>query len=519
MKKVVIRIFCLVLILCSFTTLYAIEDQFEISATVTAGADTVAPSVPTALSATAISTSQINLSWTASTDNIAVTGYRIYRDNAFVTTAVSTSYSDTGLSSDTLYAYTVSAIDAASNESARSATSSATTFTEEEGGGGGGGQYLLPIIYDVVISTTNNGASIFWKTRQDAVSNISWGATYNYEMGQSGETLYSRDHQITITGLTPGTPYLFYIEAISGRGATASFEGGFTTVITEEEISNPTNFTATPREKDILLNWGNPTQADFEEVRLVKQKSFYPSDPNDGEVIYEGKNESLVDSDVLVGTTYYYTLFAKDKNGKYSSGSLAKARIKVPGEPTIPEKDIFDSLPEAPSVHPLIQALTFLDFDFIQDGKKIPSLGKSHVVSIDGEKNLTVSLDYKKVPEVLKSIVITLTHPTDKTKIFSFLLRVNDEKTAYAATIGPLGESGNYEVKISIVDYKNRGLKKILGNLLAIAQIGLSNERGMTIYYFISFLILLLILLIVYKSLKKSLEKNKRKNESASDNA
>ena len=41
--------------------------------------DTAAPSIPTGLTATAISSSQINLSWTASTDNVAVTGYQVFR--------------------------------------------------------------------------------------------------------------------------------------------------------------------------------------------------------------------------------------------------------------------------------------------------------------------------------------------------------------------------------------------------------------------------------------------------------
>lgn len=96
--------------------------------------DTQAPTVPTNLSASAISSSQINLSWTASTDNVGVTGYKIYRcqgSGCMPSTQTGTSgtntYSDTGLSGSTAYVYRVSAYDAAGNTSTQSNTASATT--------------------------------------------------------------------------------------------------------------------------------------------------------------------------------------------------------------------------------------------------------------------------------------------------------------------------------------------------------------------------------------------------------
>jgi chitodextrinase len=89
--------------------------------------DTQAPSVPTNLFASAISTSQINLSWTASTDAVGVTGYKIYRAGTQIATTTATSYSNTGLAAATAYSYTVSAYDAAGNVSTQSTSASATT--------------------------------------------------------------------------------------------------------------------------------------------------------------------------------------------------------------------------------------------------------------------------------------------------------------------------------------------------------------------------------------------------------
>ena len=97
------------------------------NATTQGGTDTTAPTVPTGLAATAVSTSQINLSWTASSDNVGVTGYKIYRGGTQIATTSGTTFSNTGLSASTLYSYTVAAYDAAGNNSAQSTAASATT--------------------------------------------------------------------------------------------------------------------------------------------------------------------------------------------------------------------------------------------------------------------------------------------------------------------------------------------------------------------------------------------------------
>ncbi len=98
------------------------------------GGDTEAPSAPSNLTASAVSGSQIDLHWTASTDNVGVIGYDIYRNGSLAGFSDVTSYSDTGLAASTPYSYTVKARDAANHASAASNTAGATTLS---GGGGG----------------------------------------------------------------------------------------------------------------------------------------------------------------------------------------------------------------------------------------------------------------------------------------------------------------------------------------------------------------------------------------------
>jgi hypothetical protein len=89
--------------------------------------DTVSPSTPTVLSATAASSSQINLTWTVSTDNVGVAGYKVSRNGVQIATTANSTYADTGLAPSTTYSYTVSAFDAAGNVSPPSGTAYATT--------------------------------------------------------------------------------------------------------------------------------------------------------------------------------------------------------------------------------------------------------------------------------------------------------------------------------------------------------------------------------------------------------
>src|SRR3954464_3679618 len=77
--------------------------------------DIATPSVPTGLTASAVSSTQINLTWSASTDNFAVTGYKVFRGGVQIATSNTTSYSNVGLSPSTTYTYTVAAYDAAGN--------------------------------------------------------------------------------------------------------------------------------------------------------------------------------------------------------------------------------------------------------------------------------------------------------------------------------------------------------------------------------------------------------------------
>ena len=105
-----------------------------VGGTVPPPVDTQPPTAPSNLTANAPSSSQINLSWTASTDNVAVTSYLVERcqgagcsNFAQIATPTGLTFNDSGLAANTPYSYRVRATDAATNLSAYSTTASATT--------------------------------------------------------------------------------------------------------------------------------------------------------------------------------------------------------------------------------------------------------------------------------------------------------------------------------------------------------------------------------------------------------
>ena len=99
----------------------------------TSSGDTQAPTAPASLASTSKTSTTISLSWNASTDNVAVTGYNVYANGTLKTTVTSLTATITGLTASTAYSINVYAKDAAGNTSASSNTISVTTNSSGTG--------------------------------------------------------------------------------------------------------------------------------------------------------------------------------------------------------------------------------------------------------------------------------------------------------------------------------------------------------------------------------------------------
>ena len=170
-------------------------------------ADSQAPTAPTSLAVTGTTTSTVSISWLASTDNVAVTGYNVYMNNVLKTTVTGLSTTITGLTASTAYSFYVTAKDAAANSSTASNTVSGTTSSTSDTQAPTAPTSLL------ASGTTSSSTNLSWTASTDNT-----GVT-GYDVYQ-GTTLKATVTGTTyaVTGLTAATAYSFSVKAKDAAG-------------------------------------------------------------------------------------------------------------------------------------------------------------------------------------------------------------------------------------------------------------------------------------------------------------
>ena len=143
--------------------------------TVAAALDTTPPSVPPNVTATPISTTQIDLVWASSTDNVAVTSYHIYRGGVQIATSTTLSFANVGLATSTTYTYEVRAVDAAGNLSATS--TSVSTSTKASVATFLVGALVVPLSNVAVLSRANTNGRVVCTVATGTVGSIIGGPT------------------------------------------------------------------------------------------------------------------------------------------------------------------------------------------------------------------------------------------------------------------------------------------------------------------------------------------------------
>ncbi|MEV4167327.1 fibronectin type III domain-containing protein [Nonomuraea dietziae] len=201
------------------------------------GGDTTAPSVPGNLRSTGSTSSSIALAWNASTDNVAVTGYNVYRGSTLVTTVTGTTHTDTGLASGTSHTYTVRARDAAGNLSAASNAVTAST----SGGTGAPGQPGAPS----VTGATNSSISLSWGASSGTVTGyrVYEGSTQRAQVTGTSAT---------VSGLGVCTSHTYTVRAYNSAGESASSAS-----VTGSTTGCPTG-ARMPGAPYLYMGWGNP---------------------------------------------------------------------------------------------------------------------------------------------------------------------------------------------------------------------------------------------------------------------
>jgi len=188
--------------------------------------DTQAPTAPTGLASSNVTQTSVSLAWNASTDNVGVTGYDVYRNGSLLASTANTSYSVSGLSASTTYSFYVKAKDAAGNVSAASNTISVTTLTPPD--------TQAPTAPTGLASSnvTQSSVSLSWSASTDNV-----GVT-GYDVYRNGSLLASTaSTSYNVSGLSASTTYSFYVKAKDAAGNVSAASNTVSVTTADETIS------------------------------------------------------------------------------------------------------------------------------------------------------------------------------------------------------------------------------------------------------------------------------------------
>lgn len=444
----------------------AIGEDFTVTTLV--GSDFLAPTTPVLLAVTPIASTQIDITWSAATDDVLLSGYRLFRNGVQIATTTLLSYSDAGLVASTSYSYFVDAFDSFGNISSSSVTFATTTFqnpppvaTTSPSSDSNTGTMVGTSVDGFSLTTTQRSAQFSWQTQGPTKYSLQWGRTMSYELGSVSGTIFNRVHSTSIDNLEPGTRYFYELRAIDVRGGVKVIAAS--SFVTESSVGNDIlpnvfGFTAVSNNIDVQLSWRNDFLKPDYYVRVVRSHLFYPDTIQSGAVVYEGKGESFTDSAALeTRSPQYYTIFVLDGLGGVSGGAVAQAarnNTKTEGG-----MEIAPSLPITEPVEIGTDAiLKAVQITLTQGETKI---NFADTINFSHNESFVVSVPYASVPKNLKSIIVSIQNPSNNKEVSSYLLKLNQAGDAYVARVSAPNVEGQARITVEVFDYKLETVRRI----------------------------------------------------------
>ncbi len=287
-------------------------------------ADTMAPSVPTSLAGVSGSPTQTSLTWNASTDNVGVAGYFVYRNGLNVATTAQASYQDTGLNGSTTYTYFLTAFDMAGNVSAPSPSIPVSTR-----------DVVPPAQPPNVVATAVSPKQInlSWGIPHDDVGVGSFRVFQGPSAGALAQVATKTGTATTYSAynLTPATTYYFGVQAVDTSGNISAMS----TIVPATTLappSAPTGLTATPTTPNqIALQWSVAQSG----LPVTGYHVFRGLSASALSQIASVAGTSYTDLKLTPSTAYYYAVQTLDTGGNLSPMSTVVKTTTLAG-PSVP---------------------------------------------------------------------------------------------------------------------------------------------------------------------------------------
>jgi len=417
------------------------------------------------------------------------------------------------------YVETGEECDDGNNNSNDGCSSSCITETGSGGGSGGGGETININIYGIESTAKINQAEINWVTNKIAQCKIKYSDTQD-TLNVEKDSVYSeRNHTVDLINLSASTNYYFQIHCSDNFGHTKETSIQQFTTQAEQiiEVTNVADFIAVYNQdvKAIDLSWTNPGDLNFAKVIVVRSTDFYPKNIQEGDIIYDGLANKIVDKNIVAGQTYYYTNFAYDKNNNHSSGAIALVEVPIKDEPIKeepvvkdkPVKDdpikkdpilIKDPVKETKQEEPIKEELvekeqvketpeeekkeaiknqdqqdkeeqiqeSIIEFYTAQETIKLSEIKdefeKNQYNALPG-MNLNIKIARDKLPQIFKSIILTIIPKDAKTsnQDKNYLLQQDKTGQYFTSSIKAPLQIQEYDANFSILDNENKEITKL----------------------------------------------------------
>jgi chitodextrinase len=290
------------------------------------------PSQPQNLTSPAKTSNTVDLVWDASTDNVGVSFYNIYRDGVVVASESATNHTVVGLAPETAYDFQVSAVDAADNESVLSATLSVTTdpipqprihvgdiaLELRSQGRWNTGRAIITIVDEGGAPVDNATVTAQWSgLTADAESGVTSGGTVQFDSDKVDNAV-SGEFIITVTDVSlSGFLYdpaanVETIDCVDTAGVSCSG------VPDTDPPAAPASLNATAGPGSVSLDWPDNTEPDLAGYSIYRSTT---SGSGHALVAEEVSASQYTDTGLSGGTTYFYVVTASDGSGNESTFS------------------------------------------------------------------------------------------------------------------------------------------------------------------------------------------------------
>jgi chitodextrinase len=286
--------------------------------------DATPPSTPSSLSGSSYQTTEANLSWNASTDNVGVAGYDVFRDGVKVATTAQAFYVDTGLTDGTTYSYFVAAFDLAGNVSGPSLTIHITTWNSIPPG--------APAKVVAAAASTEQ-INLTWTASASKIAIGSYRVFRGASAGNLSQvaTTYSTPTSYISYPLAPSTTYYFGVEAVDTDGNVSPMSA-IVLATTLAPAAAPKDLAAKAASStEIGLSWApGPTG-----MPLIGYYVFRGTSPSSLTQVATTGSTSYTNYSLEPMTTYYYAAqeFAQGGNVSPMSPTVSVTTLALPSAP------------------------------------------------------------------------------------------------------------------------------------------------------------------------------------------